>query len=421
MKIHHKNIKIIVGLKVPFLFTTGVVNYSFDVGNEKNKEILEKIKNVFFIQMLGARSFNHLFNYNTNSKRLLLGESIYSLEYESNIKKENILIELRKNDNISFAEENYRIRPIEPPVLIDDKISNIKKNGYPYSTINVNPFIKSQASEKIIIAVMDSGIDYEHNYLRNSLWENPDIEKTFGFNYTIRNGCDFTDVMDDVGHGTHVAGIIAAKSKDARLQGLVSSAKILSFKINPSSKTYVSDIINAFKKILSFGVKLINCSWQVDIKTGKCESKAIKRMLKIVEDNKCTSVFAAGNDGKPIENKFPQNQKNVITVGAINSNEKRWYSSNHSSNYGDEVDIWAPGEQIYATYIGENKNNVKPNQGTSMAAPFVTGAIALLQLKKAPELDVFQIKDLLKQNSTPINIDKGKVSLLNINNTINSN
>lgn len=150
------------------------------------------------------------------------------------------------------------------------------------------------------------------------------------------------------------------------------------------------------------------------METSKEESKALKRMLKILESNKCIPIFAAGNNGKTIEIKFPQNQKNVITVGAINRNKERWYNSNH----GSKVDIWAPGEQIYSTYIGDNQNNVQPNQGTSMAAPFVTGAIALLQFKNTSGLNVFQIKEILKQNSTPINIDKGKVNLLNINNTI---
>ena len=415
-----KSIKIIIGLKDPFLFANGIVNYNFEFENEKNKKLIKSIKNVFFLQTLKAKEYRYLFNYSTHHNKLLLGESIYSLAYESNIEKEEdyktlkeqILTKLRKNDNILFAEEDYRIKSIEPPVLKGDKINNIKNTGYPYSVINVNPFSIPNSSEEIIIAVMDSGIDYKHNYLKGSLWENPDIKNTFGFNYTIRNKYNPTDVMDNVGHGTHVAGIIAAKSSDKRLQGLVSSAKILSFKITPSSKTYISDIIDAFKKVLSFNIKVINCSWEVE--TSEEESKTLKRMLKILESNKCIPIFAAGNNGESIEIKFPQNQKNVITVGAINRNKERWYNSNH----GSKVDIWAPGEQIYSTYIGDNQNNVQPNQGTSMAAPFVTGAIALLQLKNTSGLNVFQIKEILKQNSTPISIDKGKVNLLNINNTI---
>ncbi len=413
--------RIIIGLNLPFLTAGLKEGYSIE------QQIIEE-KIVLFDSIGNPKKtaiFNNIFNDINISKPVEFLKStqlffenyseFYALEYKKRSREETkeLLSDLNSKTLIAFAEEDQEVihfKNIETS-------NSIKTQNYPYNIINHIPFKSTSPSGKIKVAVLDTGIDYKHPYLKDCLWENPTQKGSYGFNFTIFNNKDKFDVKDENGHGTRVAGIIAANSQNKDLIGITNVAEIMSFKIAPGSdiKTYISDIILAFFIAYKNNVKVYNNSWEIFE-----YSKALKLVLNFFERNNCILIFGAGNDGCNIKYKFPQNQSNVITVGSVGLDSKQ----SEFSNWGEEITIWAPGERIFSTGKTNkyNKENVNKESGTSFSAPFVTGTVAILKHNN-PKLNVHQIKNLLKRNGTKIELSQtpkfGK--LLNINNTININ
>ena len=205
----------------------------------------------------------------------------------------------------------------------------------------------------VTVAVVDTGIDYTHEYLSDSV-----ISKGYDF---INN--DY-DAYDDNSHGTHVAGIIKNTVSGANVKLL--PIKVLSGQGYGSSLAVANGIVYAAQS----GADVINLSLGgVAYGTGHYEDNAVDKAIALGS----VVVVAAGNDSSDTAGFCPAHNTNAICVAAIDSSYNRAYFS----NYGNSVDVSAPGMYIYSTVPG---NSYEYMSGTSMATPHVSGLAALIRL-----------------------------------------
>src|ERR1700730_9057038 len=212
-------------------------------------------------------------------------------------------------------------------------------------------------------------------------------------------------------HGTHVAGIIAAKRNNGKgMDGIADNVKIMMIRAVPDGDEHDKDIALAIRYAVDNGARVINMSFGKDFSPGK---KWIDEAVKYAESKSVLLVHAAGNDHKDLDStdNFPNpnlitlktRADNWITVGASSdpSAESEFKSYTASfSNYGkNEVDVFAPGTKIYSTVPGGN--NYRNLQGASMASPVVAGFAALV-LSYNPQLTAQQLKWVIEKSCTPI-------------------
>lgn len=235
--------------------------------------------------------------------------------------------------------------------------------------------LSAQANE-LIVAVLDSGVDVDHPDLKDRM-------TTTRWNFLDGN----INVSDDMGHGTHVAGIIAA-NKNA--MGIVGAAdprikimpiKVLNSQVNSfvyNGKLITDVIADAMVFAIKNGAKVINLSlgWPKLIDTAK-----VRSAFQMAEDQNILVIAAAGNNNKDLPT-FPCAYESVVCVGAIDNRG----ALSDFSNHGSKVDIVAPGEYIVSTLprMLESRvlriKNYEVKRGSSQAAPLVAAALATLKL-----------------------------------------
>ncbi|WP_430457832.1 S8 family serine peptidase [Rheinheimera sp.] len=252
----------------------------------------------------------------------------------------------------------------------------------------------------IRVAVLDSGVDYTHEALGGC----------FGAGCKVAGGYDFvgndSDPMDVFGHGTHVASIIAGES--ATIGGVAQKASIYAYKVlgdNGYGSTF--NILAALEKALDpdgnpltrDGAQIINMSLGHD---GRDPQDPVVVAVNNVAKAGVLVVVAAGNSGPNTETiGSPGVAAGALTVANTEKNDQVSYSSSRGPGVAGawfKPELAAPGSDIYAAIPG---NKYAHKSGTSMAAPHVAGAAALL-LQAEPELTVAQLKQRLVQNTTPL-------------------
>jgi subtilisin family serine protease len=196
------------------------------------------------------------------------------------------------------------------------------------------------------------------------------IDDIHGYDFAQEDSIPEDTIPEDtIGHGTHVAGIIAATHNKFGIKGLNPNAKIMALKAMHGKEGHPKFAARAIRYAVDNGAKIINCSF-IEFK----ETKELNESVAYAIKNNVIVVAAAGNNGKNIDRRqtSPAGLPGVITVGNLTN-----YREMHkSSNYGKKkVNIVAPGTGIRSTVLN---NKYEYKQGTSMAAPFVSGAIALL-------------------------------------------
>jgi subtilisin family serine protease len=241
-----------------------------------------------------------------------------------------------------------------------------------------------------IIAVLDSGIDTTHIEFAGRLWTNP-ADGTHGWNFIDNNA----DITDDNGHGTHVAGIIAATGDNGNgVAGVNWQAQIMPLKIIDASGNGSTDnAVSAVYWAVAHGARVINASWD-----GPSYSQALADAISYANSQGVVFVAAAGNEASnnDVVADYPADYRfaNEISVAAVDA------SGNLASfsNYGAaSVDLGAPGVNIVSTYPG----GYQTLSGTSMAAPFVTGVASLI-LGLNPSLTAAQVVSLILSNTVPL-------------------
>lgn len=272
--------------------------------------------------------------------------------------------------------------------LVDQQWHIDGRLNFTWNTINS----KRPFQSPVYVAVIDTGFDIDH----------PDLEGQFVKDKT----CDVTNnykslfkenSLDYAQHGTHVAGIINAKTNNSiGVAGIASisesnstryfdKCKLMGVKVsNQYKQMMTADVINGIGYAITNGADIINLS------LGSYSDNGMFPVINAAHQAGVTVIAAAGNNDTS-DPFYPASYKNVISVAAVDEDmTKAKYS-----NYGENVDVAAPGTNIYSTY----PNGYEWASGTSMAAPYVTGVVALMK-QVDTTLTPDQIEAKLKEYAT---------------------
>ena len=313
----------------------------------------------------------------------------------------------------------------------NEAVKKFNKQNYTIADLNTLPeeerspilmqILSNGGKVDVIIEQLNSEIDYlekirlKHYSSQVNVMYNLDFKgRTTGDNaYDIKDfpyGNAFTiGSIDDEMHGTHVSGItLATRNNGKGMNGVAKNVKLMSVRTVPDGDEYDKDVALAIRYAVDNGAKVINMSFG---KSYSPNPEWVYEAFKYAASKDVLLVHAAGNDGKNIDksDNFPTDapdkvneiSDNVITVGAMtrNYNEKLVATF---SNYGKlNVDIFAPGLEIYSTVP---KNEYKSIQGTSMAAPEVAGVAALVR-SYYPQLSASQVKHILMNSGTKVDFE----------------
>ncbi len=291
-------------------------------------------------------------------------------------------------------ESDIRIQHIEPDMLYrictspNDPLYRHQwgmhdQDGDPTDIEVEKAWSITEGKKNIILAIIDTGIEYVHPDLNANIWKNPgeipDNKKDDDQNGYVDDlhGWDFayddSDPTDKNFHGTLCAGIIGAvKNNRMGVSGIMPSVQMMALKgLSDKGWGFTSDLIACIYYAVDNGAQVINASWG-----GGGKSQAMVDALKYAEAHNVIFVAAAGNASSDIDERpfYPASYKmdNIISVGSHTQNG----TISHFSNFGhSSVDLFAPGSGIWTTSLNGGYTS---ESGTSMAAPFVTGCIGLL-------------------------------------------
>ena len=278
-------------------------------------------------------------------------------------------------------------------------------------------WLKTRGSEKIVVAVLDTGVDYAHKDLVSNMWFRPDSVPeytddelgTFDDLHGFDADAGAPDPRDENGHGTHCAGIIGAEGNNQEgIAGINWNVKIMPLKFLGrggfgTTKNAIEAINYAIdRKKHGVNVRVINASW------GSTQySRALEDAIRAAGDEGILFVAAAGNSSTDNDKRahYPSNYNlpNVISVAALDRTD----SLTSFSNYGAKtVHIAAPGRDILSTWLNDQYREAS---GTSMAAPQVSGVAALI-LSSEPKLSVAKLRERLLKSVDKIESLDGKVA-----------
>jgi subtilisin family serine protease len=272
---------------------------------------------------------------------------------------------------VRICEPNYIFRAaVVPNDPLFSQLTALQKIDAPRA------WSVSTGSPKIVVAVVDTGIDPSHTDLKPNLWVNPGThfdpegKGFYGVNLISQN----YDTNDLNGHGTHVAGIIGAVGNNGLgIAGVAWQVSLMTVTfLNQEGYGTLFNAIRAIDYAVENGAHIINASWGSAFK-----SQALKEAIERANRAGVTVVAASGNSSNNNDEKgfYPASYEveNVISVAALNTVAAALASY---SNFGSKkVHLAAPGTQILSTWPGQR---YKFLDGTSMAAPFVSGALAVL-------------------------------------------
>lgn len=280
----------------------------------------------------------------------------------------------------------------------------------------VRAWTKTQGSEDVVVAVLDTGVDYTHPDLVSNIWIRPDgveaytdpqlgtIDDSRGFN-AVENS---SDPMDENGHGTHCAGIIGAEGdNEIGIAGVNWKVQIMPLKFLGrggfgSTKNAIEAINYAVdRKQKGVNIRVISASW------GSTQrSPALEDAIRAAGEHDILFVAAAGNDGGDNDKRphFPSNYDlpNVISVAALDNSDLLASFSNFGAK---TVHVAAPGKEIVSTWLNEGYREAS---GTSMATPHVAGLAALI-LAGEPELSVNELRERILRSVDKLDILGGRI------------
>lgn len=309
---------------------------------------------------------------------------------------------LSDNENILSAEPDFVWEKTDTTTVAatDEEIN--AETHFPCMDVTgvwkdcFDPAKKEAPGKGTVVAVIDTGVDYTHKDLADNIWVNEGeipgngidddgngyVDDVYGVDFVEGD----SDPMDEHGHGTHVAGIIAMTPGNGGGVGVAYGAKIMCIRAGQANGSFASsDIAKAIKYAADNGADVINMSFG-----GTGRSYLVESALQDAFPS-CVLVAAAGNDGLPTndaqaagylftEDVYPAGYKYVLGVMATNNNQSLAYFSNWDFKEGSgcEYEMAAPGVGIYSTLPG---NRYACWSGTSMATPNVAAAAAILRSK----------------------------------------
>lgn len=413
---------------------------------------------------------------------------------------------LKDNPHVQYVQPNYPVRllnnyRIEDPLRREALMRFVQKNkiqplampadnppipSAPAETTGDDPdfgrqwgmsdsgvkdaWAKTRGSDSMIVAVIDTGVDYTHEDLLPNLWRNPGetgldsqgraketngvdddnngyVDDTIGWDFVANDSKPFDLAVEPLqllfgggnpGHGTHCAGNVAARGDNGKgIAGVAPNVKIMSLRfISEKGQGTSADAIKAILYAVNNGAKVLSNSWgsEGENPAEAAENKALREAIQYAEAKGTLFVAAAGNghqgvgydndaDAKP---GYPASYEydTVLSVAALNAQS----GLGPFSNWGPRtVDIGAPGVAVYSTTVGGKYSDVVIDQfgfkvtwdGTSMAAPHVAGAAALYW-SLYPEKNFRDVKDALIRSAkkTPAlqgkSVSEGRLDVKNL-------
>ncbi len=266
-------------------------------------------------------------------------------------------------------------------------------------------------SSRMVVAVVDTGIDLSHPDLASVVWTNPreipnngldddgngEVDDVHGWHYyTDDSGVSLEDnnVQDDNGHGTHVSGIIAAATNNnVGIAGLAWGATIMPVKVVDSTgNAYWDDVIKGIMYATDNGARIINLSLG-----GPDAFAPLEEALAYAREHGVLVVAAAGNDGSSTV-LYPAAYPEAMAVAATDSSDQRA----SFSDYGPQISVAAPGVNIYSTYWQPGLDTYAYMSGTSMAAPEVSGLAALVWARH-PDYTPGQVEYTIEHTADDVN------------------
>lgn len=373
-------------------------------------------------QKLDKSLFNKSRQLNTNSGHFYVVEG-----------NQRSLDLLKSNDSVEYVEPNYIITldteghgnvTLDEKSLADSKftqqwgLKNTGKNsgswwspGKKGEDVNAEKaWTLTRGKRKIVVAVIDTGLDYTHSDLKANLWTNKAelngeegvdddgngyVDDIHGYDFANKDG----DPMDGHGHGTHCAGVIGAVHNRAGIAGVMANAQIMGIKfLTDRGSGTTADAIESINYATKAGVDVMSNSWG-----GGGRSEALKEAIEEANAAGIVFVAAAGNSRNDNDSKpsYPASYKvdNVISVGAMDGKGKKASFSNYGKT---SVHVFAPGVNILSTV---QNDGYKKMSGTSMACPHVSGAVGLL-LSSEEGLSPKQVRDRIISTS----VDNGNLA-----------
>lgn len=306
-------------------------------------------------------------------------------------KKMSAMVELATNPNVEYIVPNVKLTTFEAPM---DPVA--LKEQWAIAKVQAEKAWQragNKGSKNVIVAVIDTGVDYNHKSLASNMIPGYDF---------VKNDNDPMDLTgQNPGHGTHCAGIVGANGTvDGGIIGLSPEVSMMPIRFLDAKGS--GDLNNGVKSIdyaIEKGAHVISASW------GAAVSKSVAQPLieAIARAEKAGIIFvaAAANDGKNNDTYevYPTNAglSNMISVAASDSNDGKpsW------SNFGRaKVHLAAPGNAIMSTLPKDKYGNLS---GTSMATPLVAGLVALIKAQD-PKLTPMQIRSLLQTTGAKVSI-----------------
>lgn len=333
---------------------------------------------------------------------------------------------------IEYSEPNYLYRSLEMPpgrpndrdldrawhLINQGQADSAGTVGLAGIDVGVAPLWERglTGSRKVVVAVIDTGIQWDHPDLSQNLYTNPGesgllagngidddgnglVDDVHGWSFASGSG----DSADDQGHGTHCAGIIGARGNNLEgIPGVNWQVSLMPIKfLDAQGGGTLQHAVEAIQYAIRMKADVLSNSWG-----GGGQSKALADAIRQARDAGILFVAAAGNDGSSNELNptYPASYpiENIVSVAAINNQGKLAAFSNYGSK---SVHVAAPGVKVYSTYIGAAYDSLS---GTSMACPQVAG-VAALMLAADSGLSHLELKDRLIRTSVPIKGLRGKV------------
>jgi subtilisin family serine protease len=346
-------------------------------------------------------------------------------------RRDEVLAALRASGLVEYAESDYHMKALIEPNdfrFYDGSQWNLKNTGQyggtPGADIDApDAWDLCRSAAGVVVAVVDTGIRLTHEDLRGNLWINPGesgkdaaghdkatngidddgdgyIDDVHGINAITQSG----NPNDDYGHGTHVAGIIGATGYNGvGITGVAWHVQLMALKsLDATGDGTISDAIECLDYARVHGAKIVNASWG----SYQFTSQALRDAIANLRDAGIIFVAACGNsagdnDANPL---FPASYEfdNIISVAA----STRTDTAAGFSNWGrTTVDLAAPGS-VFSTWNGSD-SDYRYNDGTSMAAPHVAGAAALVWSLN-PNLTYRQVIAAILSNTDPLPAFAGK-------------
>lgn len=362
---------------------------------------------------------NYYYFYNKFGLKTIMIEGKFDASKYDNVENLSSTFKIIHFATIEETEQAYNeLMQIEGITVTLDRIykssayETSTPMGWGYSAIEAEPYTEylqqNGVNEEIVVAVIDTGINTSHEMFKNRIVTDGNGNRVgFGLSVTVNSSGYISNMgvvssyEDDNGHGTHVSGIICDTTP--------SNVKILPIKcLDANGKGYLS--VDVYKTLLQEMIRLKNkynyniVSVNMSLGTEKgsnISSSFVSSINAVFEtyliNNNILPIVAAGNDSTELSSSYyciPASCESVVTVSALKQNGSSYTFDSSYSNYGNKIDISAPGTKVLSAGIGSSNKYVYM-QGTSMASPHVVAVATLLALDPiyGGEIDMQVVKN----------------------------